>query len=450
MNEKKPFNRLSSLGINPFSRKLAKNSGYLFLGGGAATLFATLQSILLARLLGSEDFGYLALIIASVEIVLQFIDFRTWEGLITLLPASLLGASDDRPLPLIHSFFLVDLLAGLLTILIVGLLGDLLAAEVADSPNLASSIRLYAWIAPALLIANGTCMGVLRAFDKFALITIKSAAVAAFQLLLVLAALLLEAGLMGVIIALVFAQFVDMLASLILAGRLLRKQFGAILTSESSRIYASIRRHSGLLGQLWITGSVKSLQSRADIILLGILATPSAVGLYRLALDLAGLVGRIGSPIQDSTLPLLADLITREKYEHLLTLIKQLTLTLSLLLLPGILLAALLAEPVITFLAGEDYGGAAEPFAILLIGMSVNTILIWTRPLLVARKKITISNLIFVAGFIVEVIVIFALVPQWQETGAAIAMTIMYALVGFSSAWFGLQGLKKLARQEAQ
>lgn len=440
MNRESINNLLSSLGVDQFSRRLAKNTGYLFLGGGMATLIATGQSLLLARSLGSQDFGYLALIVASVGIVLQFIDFRTWEALITLLPGSMKESSEDDPLSLVQSFFLLDLAAGLLSVVLIAILGDFLARTIAHNPGLASSIRLYAWAAPAMLISTGTCMGALRSFDKFAQITIKSVAIGALQFSLILVAILTGAGLVGVVIAIIVSQFVDMGVSLFLVGAQLRLRFGSILRWNGDA-FRLLRRHAGLVSQFWLSGTVKGVQSRADVVLLGALATPAAAGIYRLALDMASLFGRIGSPIQDSLLPVMADLDTGKDHTRLKRIIKQVSLSLSLIMCPAVLIAVFFGEPVLVFLAGEEYRAAALPFTILLIGVAVNTILIWTRPLLVARKRIREANLAIVAGFIFELSLLLVLVPPYQATGAAIATTGMYMFVGLISAWFGLQGL---------
>jgi O-antigen/teichoic acid export membrane protein len=410
-------------------------------GGGFAALLNTAQAIVAARWLGSAEYGYFALVVAAVGLVMQFSDFRTWEVLISLLPRALSNEVDDHPQDIVYSLFLIDLFSGAFTILAVLLLSGILAGIVANDVSLKSLINTYAWIAPGMLISNGVLVGVLRILDKFAWITAKSIASSIVQLSLVVAALSIGFGLRGVLISVVVSQYFDMAVGLIMALHAWKTEVDKNLPKPRLGIIETMRRHGRYLVSVWLSGTIKGIQNRVDVLLLGYFASPSAVGKYRLSLDLVGNLARLGSPVQDTVLPIVSELEAAKERIKIRRIIAQITGFLTALLIPVLVVVIFFGETIVLFLLGADYKGTGEVLAILTIGITVNTIFIWARPLLIAQLKVKEANLIAIAGGVFEVLLIILLVPKWQAVGAAVALSAMYFLNVGWSAWTGLRGI---------
>jgi len=427
--------------FDSITNRLAKNTGLLFVGGGFAALLNTAQAIVAARWLGSAEYGYFALVVAAVGLVMQFSDFRTWEVLISLLPRALSKASEDHPQDLVYSLFLIDLISGAFTIFAVLLLSGILAGIVAGDESLIPLINTYVWIAPGMLISNGVLAGVLRVLDKYAWITAKSAATSFVQLSLVVAALSMGFGLRGVLVSVVASQYFDMAVGLVMALRAWKIEIKTNVMEPGLGFLATLRRHGQYLVSVWMSGTIKGIQSRADVLLLGYFATPSAVGKYRLSLDLVGNLARLGSPVQDVVLPIVSELEASKERIKIRRLIAQTAGFLATILVPILLVVVFFGEPIVLFFLGAEYRGTGPILTILTIGITINTILIWARPLLIAQLKVREANLIAIAGGLIEVLLILLLVPRWQAVGVALALAVMYFVNAGWSAWIGLRGI---------
>jgi O-antigen/teichoic acid export membrane protein len=429
------------------TKRLAKNTWLLFLGGGIGTLFNTFQAVLAARILGSTQYGYFALVVASVGLIMQFVDFRTWEVLISLLPRALREEEGYHPRDIVLTLLMIDLTAGCVIILIGVLAGGLLAEIFTHNGELVPLIRLYVWIAPGMLITNGVITGLLRTFDKFSWISFKSIIVGIMQFLIVSALLLLGRGLRGLIIGLLIGQYLDLFIGSFMARRGWKAQVppanGSL--SFSFSFFRTLRSQGNYIGNLWLSSIIKGLQNRADVLLLGIFATPEAVGKYRLSLDLVGNLSRLGSPVQASILPAISELISINASKKIRRMIQQVSAFLGLVFAPIFLIVLFLGEPIIDIILGTEFAGTGTMLTILTFGISVNAVLIWARPLLVAQLRVRRANIIAIIGAISEMIMILALVPRWQEIGAAVALSGMYLTNAVLSARAGYKRLREFA-----
>ena len=440
------MNLLSNIttSFDSITKRLAKNTSLLFLGGGFATLLNTIQAIVAARWLGSAEYGYYALVIAAVGLVMQFADFRTWEVLISLLPRALSKASEDNPKDLVSSLFLIDLISGAFTVLVILLLSSTLAGIVAGDAELEPLINLYAWIAPGMLISNGIVVGVLRVLDKFAWITWKSILTSIVQLSFVVVALSIGFGLRGVLISVVASQYFDMTIGLFMALRSWKFEVKTGLIGRGLGFFSTLRKHGRYLINIWMSGTIKGIQNRADVLLLGYLASPSAVGKYRLSLDLVGNLTRLGSPVQDTVLPIISELEASKEGKKIRRVIIQTSGFLAALLVPVFIVVLFFGETIVLFLLGVEYRGTGSVMTILALGITISTILVWSRPLLVAQLRVREANLIAVAGGVFEVLLILLLVPKWQAVGAAAALTGMYILSAGWAARIGMSGIQSV------
>ena len=261
--------------LEDHSIRLARNTGWLAAGGVVSALLAVAQTALVARTLGSASFGALALAVALAGVVLQFADFRTWEVAVRLVPSSLGGSVDDDGGPMVQGLLLVDLAAGLLGMILTLGLAPRLAAFVGGGGPQSALIRAYALAIPWILVSSGTCGGVLRLTDRFRLLAVKSVVVSGTQFALVGAALWSGTGASGVVWAYVITEFGHGLACLLILRSILRQRGAGMWPKERSRVLGRLAVARPLLGQMWLSGTIKGLGSRLDMPLLGALTSPA-------------------------------------------------------------------------------------------------------------------------------------------------------------------------------
>ena len=143
-----------------------KNVSWLFGGGTASSVFATLETIFLARMLGVENFGLLSLVIAYVRLLNRFFDFRVWETAVKYVGDFWESGQKENARSMIKLSYLVDISSGILAFIIAVLLAKLINTYFIKSEEGVVFIIIYSF---SLLIstANSTSEAILRIYDKF-------------------------------------------------------------------------------------------------------------------------------------------------------------------------------------------------------------------------------------------------------------------------------------------
>jgi O-antigen/teichoic acid export membrane protein len=418
---------------------LARNTGWLAAGGVVSALLGAGLTAVTARMLGSVVFGELALAVATAGVVLQFADFRTWEVAVKLIPTSESGYLTHDSGPVVQALVLADLGAGIFGMIAAWLLASAwgrMSGEVTAVPAL---MRTYAFAVPWILLSSGACLGVLRLADKFRLLTIKSVVLAVVQFAVVLSALRSGLGAGAVVWAYVVVEFVNAAVTIVIVARLLRSRGLGIVPEAWSRIRASLAAGRPLLGQMWLSGTIKGLATRLDIPLLGLLSSTTAVANYRLAQDLAGVLSRLGNPVQQAILPEMVALENKGDRVGLRRLAWRSTLVLAIPIVPALVLIAATSPTILRLAAGPEFTGAATVFALVALGVGVNTMLVWSRPLLVARMRVGWGNLIAVIAGLVQLAVIATFAGREGAVAAAAGNASMLLISSVAGAIAGLR-----------
>ena len=418
---------------------MARNTGWLAAGGVVTALLAAGLTAVTARLLGSAAFGELAFAIALTGVMLQLADFRTWEVAIRLIPTSSSGTLIEGSGPSIQALLLVDLGAGIVGMISTWLFASVLGRMGGEVTAVHALMRTYAFAVPWIILSSGTCLGVLRLADQFRLLTIKSVAVSVVQFGIVLSALRSGLGVGAVVWAYVVVEFVNALVTLLVVAGLLRRSGLGFFPQSWSRIKGSLAAGRQQLGQMWLSGTIKGLATRLDIPLLGVLSSATAVANYRLAQDLAGVISKLGNPVQQAILPEMVALENKGDRAGLRRLAGQSTMLLAVPILPSIVVIAAASRTIVRIAAGPEFAGAATVFALVALGVGVNTMLVWSRPLLVARMRVGWGNVIAVIAGLVQLGVIAAFAGRAGAVAAAAGNAVMLVFISVGSAIVGIR-----------
>jgi O-antigen/teichoic acid export membrane protein len=178
---------------------------------------------------------------------------------------------------------------------------------------------------------------------------------------------------------------------------------------------------------------------RVDVLVLSVIANPVAVGYYRVALDLANVLSKLGNPIQNAILPVFVEIAQMRDWAKVKSLAFKTTYALFGIMIIPLIIVILFAPDLIQLFIGPDMERVALPFVILTIGIAINTSLIWARPLLVTKSKVSSANQAAIIGFILEIAFFGLLARPYKEVGVAIAKAIMYASTAVIGAWFAIK-----------
>ena len=412
--------------FSPGLKLLIKNSSKLFIADIWTAVIVLIQAIIVARILGSEKYGLLALITVYVTIVNQIVDFRIRETAVKYTSEFLVKNDKERLWATLKLCYLIDLSTGFIAFLIVIFTARLASIFIIHYPEVDNLIMLYA-VTLLFSTVNGTCLGILTVFDKFSWLSVYSIVSAVIRFILVTSFLLGGYGVRGVLIGYVIASFLS-------SAILFYLSFKAI---KDLVWYRGINAKISLLRDKWreITKFLLNTNfnefltlftKNIDILILGYFRAPLEVGYYRLAKNLVSALNLIGNPISTAIYPQLSKMWSGNKITELKTFIKRVTIFMSSITLPTALAVFIFIPWIIKYTVGGEFIPATLSVRIILWGILVSIIFSWTRPVLLSMGRPGILTSANAFNAITMFIFSLMLVPKLGYIGSSLMYVYPY------------------------
>jgi O-antigen/teichoic acid export membrane protein len=419
--------RLLSWYRDELINRLVRNAGYLLSGNLVAAALGLVALALMARALGPEQLGLLALIEAYTRLIDRLIRLEPWQALIKYGADAL---EDDRRedfRSLLKFGVLIDAggaaCSALIAITFVAVAGPWLGwSEQTVQMATVYSVSLLFQLA-------ATPTAVLRLFDRFAVFAWLEVASAAGRVALFGLAFLAGAGLWTFLLLAMVLHLARHIALGLIAWRELRRQgYGRFL---SARVAGVATRCPGIWSFVWsLKASVLIRRSTGDldVLLIGAFLDTGAVGLYHVAKRFGDATLKVGVPIQQVLFPDIARLWARREIKRLRTTVLQIDL------ITGALAAAVLAavglniDLVLQLTVGPDY--AAAGILVILQLLATTTALFGTalRPALLSMGlQVLLLKIVIVATFGFYATLVVSL-PMLGVAGASIAHIVLNTL----------------------
>ncbi|MCO6512358.1 MAG: oligosaccharide flippase family protein [Aridibacter famidurans] len=226
-------------------------------------------------------------------------------------------------------------------------------------------------------------------------------------------------GITGVLAALFCASLLNLTAHLIVSRSLLKSLFET--TIERSLVGALLRYGGGLS----LAGVAAVLLGNLEKAVLASSNSVKALAYYSVAFTLASMAMLATQSLRQTLVPAFAQLIGKNDFSHLISLFLR-SLRLNLLfLLPGLVTLVIIARPLITMWAGEDFGReSTNPFYFLLIGLLFNILAAIPHAALLAAGKTGALAKIYWMEVFPYVAILFYLTNTYGTEGAAVAWSI--------------------------
>jgi len=291
-------------------RRAIKNVSYLASGGAAAAALQFITLILTARTLGPAALGILALIEAHVRLIDSLVRLEPWQAIIKYGADNL---ENDKPgafRALVKLGVLVDIGGAAAAALIALSLAPLIGYLSGWSDETIQLACLYSLVLLTRLSATWT--GVLRLFNRFALIAIQQTLSSALRLALAFLAFLAGAGLETfLIIAAISSVFSH--AIIVTAGWLsLRGQgHGGVFKVPLKGVTTQHPKIWSFMWALNISALIRRVTREADTLIVGGVLGPAAAGLFHVAKKLGDAILVLAAPIQQAVYPDIARLWVR-------------------------------------------------------------------------------------------------------------------------------------------
>ncbi|MCY3973174.1 MAG: oligosaccharide flippase family protein, partial [Candidatus Dadabacteria bacterium] len=193
---------------NSEKKNFLKDASWLFSGEMGRSVFAGLETIILARFLGLEQFGVFALVISFVGIVNGLLDFNIHEPIVKYVGMYRERNDKEKTLSFVKFFYLVDFLSGAAAFAVAVLLAGVANEFFIKSEGAVELVVIYSFYLLVVTL-NKNSQSLLVVFQKFKRVTTLTVTATGIRFLFVAAALIGGTGIKGVLAAHVAAGFVN-------------------------------------------------------------------------------------------------------------------------------------------------------------------------------------------------------------------------------------------------
>ncbi|WP_324827750.1 lipopolysaccharide biosynthesis protein [Qipengyuania zhejiangensis] len=411
-----------------FLPTVLKNVAHLLSGNAVALLLGVVSMGILARALGPAGLGLIVLVESYGKMLNQLIKLETWQTFIRYGAIALEQGDRSRFLRLIKFGFALDIGLSAMSAVVCLLTASIAASLLGLSGEGVAMMQFYAI---ALVFGIGsTPLGILRIFDKFALIAWLDPIAAVLRLALLALAFFLGATAWTYLAIIVFVLVAQRILLSVVAYFVLRSEGYTGFLGEPLKGVAG--ENPGMLGMIVssnFTILLRKSTQEVDVLAVGAFLGPAAAGIYQIARKLGYALQKAGGTLQQVSFPHLARLWARRDIEPFKKLVRQIeAMTLAGALACSVMLV-FLAEPVVLLIAGRDYLDATVPLIIhslatlaLLCGSAL-------RPALAnmgLQTRILMATALSVSVFYATIVVA---VPRFGIAGASIAHLVANAIM---------------------
>jgi O-antigen/teichoic acid export membrane protein len=399
----------------------------------AGAVFA--ETIVLARYLGTDDYGVYLLVLALPEAIQLFLDFRTREAMTRYLGRFLAREEGDRAVAVTKLLWLVDLAVVLSAFVIVFAIAPYVAPRLTNDPDATTLMRIYA-IAMLLGGLDATAGAVIRVFDRFRLAFVAGAGSILMRLAIMIGLVVGGAGLEGLVWGRVAAEIIATLLIGLIALSLLKRALWSHRRAPISALAGMRGEILRFLGHMNVQGSIRAAATKLDVVCVGAIAGPSAASLYKIGVQFGASPILFADPLFASVYPTFSRLGALGRVSEIRSMGRKASTVLAVLAIPVAVVLAVESEAILTFLLGEAFADAWAPMTIILIGVLPSVLFFWGRAAMLVRGDARRATAIVTTATIVQFALLLALTPSYGATGAAVGYAAMSVVVAAMTVWY--------------
>ena len=415
--------------IGTVKKRLFQNASWLFGGKTLAGGFSAIQTVILARFLGVDNYGLLALIIAYVDVLNNFFDFRVWETATKYIGTFWTNGEREKTLSMIKLSYIIDIFSGILAFIIAILTAKVACSYLIHSPDAYTLIWIYSL---SLLIdtANSTSDAILRVFDRFKRIAFVSSFISLFKLILVVLFLYFGMGINGVLLSFILASFLGFSIRMWIVSKTLgENQLMSWWKSNLRLVKDQWKGIAWFMGNTSFAGTIMMANENfMGVLFLGYFSGKEAAAYYKIAKSFVKLITRIMDPLYEAIYPELVRISTLNALKDFKRLLKYSTKNLMKFTIPTAIVIMIFANPIISFIFGKEYLPASNTLRIITVAVVITQPTFWITPALLAFGRPGLRTTMLLISNASYIALLFLLVPRHSYIGAAFAF-LGYAIV---------------------
>ncbi|WP_343517612.1 oligosaccharide flippase family protein [Sphingomonas sp.] len=342
---------------------ILRQVAHLASGNATAVAIGMVTLALMAQMLGPALLGLLAMVEAYGRFVDQVVRLETWQAVIRYGSEALEAGDERRFVELVGFGVALDIVgalaAGAIALFAVPLVGDWIGWG-AEARAMAS----FYVIAVAFGISS-TPTGILRLFDRFALIAWIDPALALLRLAAVALVWALGGSVWDLLAIMIAVPCLQRVSLAFAAWRELRRRgyrcrprFDALVDARRfPEIWPFILSANGAV-------LVRKSTQELDILAVGAVAGPIGAGIYQLVRKFTLTAMKAGAMLQQVVFPDLARLWARRELESFVAAIRQVELLTFSVAIAFVASAVFAGDTAIRLIAGPEFEDAAVPLIV--------------------------------------------------------------------------------------
>ncbi|MEW5871979.1 MAG: oligosaccharide flippase family protein [Chloroflexota bacterium] len=411
---------------NELSRRIVKNTGYLFSASGISAALSMLQGILVVRILSVADFGILGTITVFTSVINNLASFRMNELVIKYVGQYTENQDQARAAAVFKLAALVEMLASLVAFGLVWLLAPIGAQFFAKDITTTNLFIIYGLIVLANLISESS-IGLLQIFDRFRRMAVLNVVQSLITLAVIALAYLFHGGLLEVLLAYAIGKAIGALGLTLAALHVATQHWGKDWWRAPVRLLRPQAREVAHFAiSTNISASLSLVTKDSELLWVSFFRSNLETGYYKLALALANLVQIPVNPMPQATYPELSREVARKNYANMRYILKQGSFIAGGYTLVVTLFLILLGQPLINYVYTPELLPAYPALVILSIGLLAANTFYWRRVALLAFGEAGFParlNLVLAA---LKVLGIALFVPRYGYLASAALLAGFY------------------------
>ena len=341
--------------LNDIAKASVRGGFFLFLGRISSTIIMALTSILVARLLGPENYGLYTVVLIAPSFLITLSDLGISPAL-TRFSAQLHTEGKNREAAsLIKAGILFKLTFTLIISLFLLLVSEEIATHILNRPGIGPLIRiasLYLIGQAVLNSASSTFIGLDEAGKSSLLMNVQAVIKAIASPLLIVLGLGVAGAVMGTGMGFVVAAISG--ATILLLHTCQKLKRGS-MQSENISFLQGLKTIISYGSPLYLSALIGSLHVQIRHILLALFTSNTSIGNYHTAMNFTILIAILASPIATTLFPAFSKLNIERDRNSIEKMFKLSVKYTSLIIIPSSTAIALLSKHIVHTLYGFQY-----------------------------------------------------------------------------------------------
>lgn len=425
--KKKIDNMTNKIMNSEFWNKLFKNSAYAFIGDSGASLINFLITIVLIKLLGNTQYGYLVLAVTYMTIMDLIINLQSWKSVIQYGQDALVKEDFSRFCGYIKLGSLLDISTAILGSIIAFILAPIIG-------------NIYQWDLQTIICSqimslviishfSGTPTAVLRIMNKFHLVAVQKIISAAIKFILIVMMMLLQNNMNLYAITAIYAatDIIGNILLIIFAIKVLSHKYN-IISIFKSKFPNDSKEFSRFTVWTTLSDVVDIPVQQIDVFIVARLGI-DMVAIFKVFKQLVSILSKVMVPIQQAIMPQFSELVAKGLVKDAYSKFQKIHKYLLLLFIPLALVVGLSSIYWLDLVFSKGYSDYWYVLLLLLLTNAVAFSYATLHPLFVSMKNVFFSFIYGLITNIIYLIVALLLVDRFKMIGLIIAFTVQYSVL---------------------